>query len=137
MSSLNRVMIIGRLGGNPELRYTTNGKPVANMTIATTEKWSDGEKTEWHRIVAWGKLAELCNQYLSKGRQVYLEGKLQTRQWEDREGQKRYTTEILVNNIVFLGSNNSARPNNNNSNHQEEYSQQPDYSVSSDDDYPF
>lgn len=99
MSGVNKTILIGRLGKDPEVKYTTSGAPVANFSIATSERWKDKdgeqqERTEWHRIVAWNKLAELCGQYLSKGRQVYVEGRLQTRQWEDEGGGKRYTTEI-------------------------------------------
>jgi single-strand DNA-binding protein len=109
MSGINKVILIGRLGANPEIRYTSGGQGVANFNLATSENWTDKggqkqERTEWHRIVAWGKLAELANQYLQKGRQVYVEGRLQTRSWEDKEGQKRYTTEIVANTIQFLGS---------------------------------
>jgi len=108
---VNKVILVGRLGRDPELRYTQGGQPVANFTLATNERWTgkDGERqerTEWHRIVAWGKLAELCGEYLSKGRQVYLEGRLQTREWEDKEGNKRSTTEINAGTIQFLGSRN-------------------------------
>jgi single-strand DNA-binding protein len=106
---VNKVILVGRLGRDPELRYTQGGQPVANFTLATNERWTskDGERqerTEWHRIVAWGKLAELCGEYLSKGRQIYVEGRLQTRDWEDKEGNKRQTTEINAGTIQFLGS---------------------------------
>ncbi len=105
---VNKVILIGNLGGDPELRYTPSGQPVANLRLATSESWVDKqgqkqERTEWHRVVVWGKLAELCGQYLSKGRQVFVEGKLQTRQWDDRDGNKRYTTEIQAREITFLG----------------------------------
>lgn len=108
MAGVNKVILIGNLGRDPELRYTQNGQPVTNFTIATTENWTnrDGQRedrTEWHRIVAWGRTAELCTQYLSKGRTVYIEGRLQTREWEDREGQKRRTTEINAQMVQFLG----------------------------------
>lgn len=108
--SVNKVILIGRLGNNPEIRYTPSGAAVANFNIATSENWNDKsgqkqERTEWHRIVVWGKLAELCNQYLTKGRQVFIEGRLQTRQWDDKDGNKRYTTEIVANTVQFLGSN--------------------------------
>lgn len=108
--SVNKVILIGRLGGNPEIRYTPGGAAVANFNIATSENWNDKsgqkqERTEWHRIVVWSKLAELCNQYLTKGRQVYIEGRLQTRQWDDKDGNKRYTTEVVANAVQFLGSN--------------------------------
>ena len=105
---VNKVLLIGRLGTDPEVRYTSNGGAVANFNLATNESWTDKqgqkqEKTEWHRIVVWGKLAELCGQYLSKGRQVFVEGKLQTRDWTDKEGAKRYTTEIVAQSVQFLG----------------------------------
>lgn len=105
---VNKVILVGRLGRDPELRYTQGGQPVANFSLATNERWTskDGERqerTEWHRIVVWGKQAELCGEYLSKGRQVYLEGRLQTREWEDKEGNKRQTTEVNANTIQFLG----------------------------------
>lgn len=105
---VNKVTLIGRLGQNPEVKYTPAGQAVTNFSVATNERWTDknGQKidrTEWHRIVVWGKLAELCGQYLAKGRQVYLEGKLQTRQWQDKDGQTKYSTEVLVNEVKFLG----------------------------------
>lgn len=111
--SVNKVTLLGRLGANPEMRTTNTGMSVANFTLATSENWTDKggqrqERTEWHRIVVWGKLAELCGQYLSKGRQVYLEGKLQTRQWDDKEGNKRYTTEVVGSTVQFLGGPNAA-----------------------------
>lgn len=104
---VNKVILIGNLGVDPELRYTPQGTAVANFRLATNESWTDknGQKqdrTEWHRIVVWGKLAELCGEYLQKGRQVYLEGKLQTREWTDKENRKNYTTEIVANQVVFL-----------------------------------
>jgi single-strand DNA-binding protein len=108
MAGVNKVILVGNLGRDPELRYTQNGQAVANFTLATSESWTDksGEKTErteWHRIVTWGKLAEMCAQYLSKGRTVYIEGRLQTREWEDRDGNKRQTTEINAGTVQFLG----------------------------------
>lgn len=116
MSGLNKVMLIGRLGSDPELRYTPDGTAVANFSIATSEEWKDkntGEKkerTEWHRVVAWRRLGEICGEYLAKGKQIYVEGRIQTRSWEDKDGNKRYTTEIVASDIQFLGikdSNNS------------------------------
>lgn len=107
--SVNKVILLGRLGQDPELKYTPSGAAVCNFSIATSEAWTDrnsgqkNEKTEWHRIVVWGKLAELCNQYLSKGRQAFVEGKLQTRSWDDKDGNKRYTTEISANTVQFIG----------------------------------
>jgi len=113
MASVNKVILIGNLGRDPELRYTQGGQAVANFTLATNERFStkDGDKqerTEWHRIVAWGRTGELCAQYLSKGRSVYLEGRLQTREWEDKEGQKRKTTEIVATTVQFLGGRGEA-----------------------------
>lgn len=107
--SVNKVILIGNLGADPEVRYTASGTPVANFNIATSENWTDKqgqrqERTEWHRIVVWSKLAELCAEYLAKGRKVYVEGRLQTRQWDDRDGNKRYTTEVVAQNITFLDS---------------------------------
>jgi len=108
MAGVNKVILIGNLGRDPELRFTQSGQAVGNFTLATTENWTDksGEKverTEWHRIVTWGKLAEMCAQYLTKGRTVYIEGRLQTREWEDRDGHKRQTTEINAATVQFLG----------------------------------
>src|SRR4051812_12237331 len=107
-SGVNKVFLIGRLGTDPEVRYTSNGGAVANFNLATNESWTDKsgqkqERTEWHRIVVWGKLAEVCGQYLSKGRETFVEGKLQTREWTDKEGGKRYTTEIVAQSVQFLG----------------------------------
>lgn len=109
MASVNKVILVGNLGSDPEVRFLPSGQPVGNFNIATTEKWSGkdgnpGERTEWHRIVVFGKLAELCKEYLKKGRSVYVEGRLQTREWQDKEGQKRKTTEIIAQTIQFLGS---------------------------------
>jgi single-strand DNA-binding protein len=106
--SVNKVILVGRLGRDPELRYTQSGQAVANFSLATNESWTnrDGERqerTEWHRIVVWGKLAEFCGEYVSKGRQVYVEGRLQTREWEDKEGNKRRTTEINGQTLQLLG----------------------------------
>ena len=106
--SLNKVMLIGNLGQDPEKRVTGSGQSVTSFSIATSERWTgkDGqkqEKTEWHRIVVWGPQADSCAQYLSKGRQVFVEGRLQTRQWDDKDGNKRYTTEIVANRVQFLG----------------------------------
>ena len=114
MAGVNKVILIGNLGRDPELRYTQSGQPVANFTMATTETWNkkDGsgkdERTEWHRIVAWGRTGELCAQYLAKGRTCYVEGRLQTREWEDREGKKQRTTEIVANTVQFLGGRGGA-----------------------------
>ena len=115
MASVNKCILIGNLGSDPEIRYTPSGAAVANFSLATTDKWTDKqgqpqERTEWHKIVVWGKLAELCGEYLSKGRQVYIEGSIQTRQWDDKEGNKRYTTEIKAREVTFLGSKSDAGP---------------------------
>lgn len=109
MASINKVILIGNLGADPEVRYTSEGTAVGNFNIATNERWKDKsgqpqERTEWHRIVVWGRQAELAKEYLSKGRTVYLEGRLQTRKWEDKQGQTRYTTEVVAQTIQFLGS---------------------------------
>jgi single-strand DNA-binding protein len=106
--SVNKVILVGHLGADPEIRYTQGGSPVANLRIATNESWTNKngqkeERTEWHRVVAWSKLAELAGQYLTKGRQIFVEGRLQTRSWDDKEGNKRYATEIVATNIQFLG----------------------------------
>ena len=106
--SVNKVILVGRLGQNPEVRYTPSGAAVANFSVATNESWTDKngakqERTEWHKVVVWGKLAELCSQYLSKGRQAYVEGRLQTRQWQDKDGQTKYTTEVQAQTVQFLG----------------------------------
>src|SRR5262245_2444879 len=108
MASVNKVILVGNLGADPELRYTNSGTAVANFRIATNEQWTDknGEKqerAEWHHIVAWGKLGEICGKYLKKGRSVYIEGRLQTRQWEDQQGAKRYTTEVVAQTMQMLG----------------------------------
>ena len=109
MANLNKVTLIGRLGQDPEIRYTQSGSAVSNATIATNDYWTDkqGEKqerTEWHSIVLWGKLADLAQSYLKKGSQVYVEGRLQTRDWEDQQGQKHYKTEVVVTIMQFLDS---------------------------------
>ncbi len=109
MASINKVFLIGNLGQDPEVRFTQSNTAVANFTIATTESWKgqDGhkqEKTEWHRIVVWGKQGESCGEYLEKGRQVHIEGRIQTREWQDKEGATRRTTEIVADRVTFLGS---------------------------------
>ena len=107
---VNKVILIGNLGSDPEVRYTPDGAPVANVNLATSESWNDRntgerqERTEWHRLVLWRKLAEIASQYLKKGARIYVEGKLQTRSWDDQSGQKRYTTEIVVNDMQMLDS---------------------------------
>ena len=108
MAGVNKAILVGNLGRDPELRQTPNGQSVVNFTLATSENWTDKsgqrqERTEWHRIVVWGRTAEMCNQYLSKGRTVYVEGRIQTREWEDKDGNKRYTTEINASTVQFIG----------------------------------
>ncbi len=113
MASLNKAMIIGNLGRDPEVRYTQDGKAVASFSLATTDKWKDKatgenrEKTEWHRIVAFGRLGEICGEYLSKGKQVYIEGRLRTRSWE-KDGITRYTTEVEANTMQMLGARDAS-----------------------------
>lgn len=104
---INKVILIGNLGSDPEIRYTQNGTPVASFRIATTERWKDRdgqqqEQTEWHNIVAWRRLAEICGEYLAKGSRVYIEGKLSTRKWQDRDGNDRYSTEVVANEMKML-----------------------------------
>ncbi len=111
--SVNKVILVGRLGQNPEVRYTPSGSAVANFSVATNESWTDKsgqkqERTEWHRVVVWGKLAELCNQYLQKGRQCYVEGRLQTREWTDKDGVKKFSTEVQAQTVQFLNGGASA-----------------------------
>ena len=118
---MNKVILLGRLGQDPELKHTPSGAAVCNFSIATTETYKDKsgqkqEKTEWHKIVVWGKVAELCNQYLSKGKQALVEGKIQTRSWDDKDGNKRYTTEVNATSVQFLSpkdGNNTSKPDTN------------------------
>lgn len=157
--SVNKVIILGRLGQDPELKYTPSGSAVCNFSVATSESWNDKssgqkqERTEWHRVVVWGKLAELCNQYLSKGRQAFVEGRLQTRSWDDQNGQKRYATEVMATTVQFIGgqatqgqgnyapqnnqmnNNNNAAPaaNNNSNDNSQDYNITTDASFASDD----
>ncbi len=110
---INKAILIGNLGADPEVRYTQSGSAVANFNIATKEKWKgqDGEmqeQTEWHRIVAFARLGEICGEYLSKGSKVYIEGRIQTRQWQDKDGNKRYTTEIVARDMKMLDSKGAA-----------------------------
>ncbi len=111
---VNKVILVGNLGKDPEVRYSPNGGAVANITIATSESWKDKtsgekqEKTEWHRVVFFGRLAEIAGEYLKKGAQIYVEGRLQTRKWQDKEGKDRYTTEIVANEMQMLGSRGGA-----------------------------
>jgi single-strand DNA-binding protein len=115
MSGVNKVILVGNLGANPEMRFTQGGQAVANLRLATSERWTDksGQKqetTEWHRVVVFGKQAEIVGQYLTKGRQVYIEGRLQTRQWQDQQGQKRFTTEIVAQRVQMLGARGERTP---------------------------
>lgn len=115
MGSVNKVILIGNLGKDPEIRRAQSGIAVANFTLATNESWNNKEgqreeRTEWHRIVVFGKLAEICGQYLQKGKQVYVEGRLQTRSWEDKDGNKRYTTEVVASNMVMLTRSGTLTP---------------------------
>jgi single-strand DNA-binding protein len=108
MASVNRVILVGNLGKDPEVRFTPSGQAVAKFPIATTDSWMDQEgkrqeRTEWHNVVVWGKQAENCGQYLAKGRQVYLEGSIRSRSYDDKEGNKRYITEIVAQRVQFLG----------------------------------
>lgn len=112
---LNKIMIIGNLGRDPEMRYTPSGRPVTTFSVGTSRSWNaaDGERreeTEWFNVVAWGNLAEICKQYLTKGQQVYVEGRLQTRRWEDQEGKKHFSTEIVANEMIILGERKAAPP---------------------------
>lgn len=112
MAGINKVIIVGRLGQDPEMKAVGQGSTVTRLNVATSESWNDKngqkqERTEWHRITVWGKLAELCGKYLAKGRQVYIEGKLQTRSWEDN-GQKKYATDIVASTVQFLGAGTAA-----------------------------
>lgn len=115
MASVNKVILIGNLGKDPETRYMPEGGAVTNLSLATTEKWKDKsgeqqEKTEWHRVSLFGKLAEIAGEYLKKGGQVYIEGRLQTRKWQDKDGQDKYTTEVVGNVMQMLGSREGATP---------------------------
>ena len=132
---INKVILIGNLGADPEVRYAQSGTAVANFRIATTETWrkADGEReelTEWHRIVAFGKLAEICGQYLSKGMRVYIEGRLQTRKWEDRDGNQRFTTEIVAREMKMLSPRTGGGQ-------QQQQLEEPPFPEPMDDDVPF
>ncbi len=111
--SLNKVLLLGHLGRDPEMRYTSSGKAMATFSLATSEQWkdkdgNDQERTEWHRIVAWGRLGEVCGEYLSKGKQVFIEGRIQSRDWEDQDGNKRTTVEIIASDMIMLGGTGAA-----------------------------
>ena len=135
---LNKVMVIGHLGRDPEMRYTPSGRPVTTFTVAVSRSWNtaDGERrseTEWFNIVAWGNLAEICKQYLHKGQQIYIEGRLQTRQWEDKEGQKHKNVEVVANEMMMLGDRRD------NSKKSDEADQEEDQSepMADEDEFPF
>lgn len=148
---VNKVILIGNLGQDPELRYTGSGTAVCNMRIATNESFKDAsgewvEKTEWHSVVAWSRLAEICGEYLTKGSQVYIEGSLQTRSWDDRDGNTRYTTEIKAREMQILsgrgGGDDSGQRSSGAGRPQSQSQQQPqtqaaDFSFDGDDDLPF
>jgi len=135
---LNKVMVIGHLGRDPEMRYTPSGRPVTTFTVAVSRTWNtaDGERrseTEWFNIVAWGNLAEICKQYLHKGQQVYIEGRLQTRQWEDKEGQKHKNVEVVANEMMMLGDRRENNKASENSNDEDDLSEP----MADDDEFPF
>lgn len=142
MAGINKVILVGRLGSDPEVRYTPDGTAVANFSIATSDEWTDkatGEKkerTEWHRIIAWRKLGEICGEYLSKGRQVYVEGKLQTRSWE-KDGVTRYSTEIIASDVQFLGGRNAADSYRSSESAPSQGYEEPQLTDRHDDDIPF
>jgi single-strand DNA-binding protein len=136
---LNKVMIIGHLGREPEMRYTPSGRPVTTFTVATSRSWNtvDGEhhsETEWFNIVAWGNLAETCKQYLTKGLQVYIEGRLQTHRWEDKEGNKHSSVEVVANEMMMLGDRRESAAA---TNHPADASDSSEIPTSDDDEFPF
>jgi len=136
---LNKVQIIGHLGKDPEMRYTPSGKPVTTYSVAVSRSWNsaDGERhseTEWFNVVAWGNLAEICKQYLVKGQQVYIEGRLQTRRWDDKEGQKHTSVEIVANEMMMLGDR---RDGNNNHSQEIESASADSGSAMAEDEFPF
>jgi len=135
---LNKVMVIGHLGRDPEMRYTPSGRPVTTFTVAVSRSWNtaDGERrteTEWFNIVAWGNLAEICKQYLHKGQQVYIEGRLQTRRWEDKEGQKHTSVEVVANEMMMLGD----RRDSNNHSQESEQDDESSEPITDEDEFPF
>ena len=135
---LNKVMVIGHLGRDPEMRYTPSGRPVTTFTVAVSRSWNtaDGERrseTEWFNIVSWGNLAEICKQYLYKGQQVYIEGRLQTRRWEDKEGQKHTSVEVVANEMMMLGD----RRDNSRQSQEAAQGDEPSEPVTDEDEFPF
>lgn len=144
MASVNKVILVGNLGRDAELKYTPSGSAVATLSLATTEKWNDKsgqsqEKTEWHRVVLWGKTAESLTEYLTKGKQIYIEGKLQARRWDDKDGNKRYTTEVRADRVVLLGgtARDAAREPDEERQRLSRQSSQTDQVIDEDDDIPF
>ena len=142
MGSVNKVILVGNLGRDAELRYTPGGAPVATLNLATTEVWNDKqgqkqEKTEWHRIVLWGKQAETLQEYLTKGKQIYVEGRLQTRQWDDKDGHKRYTTEVKADRITLLGGGGRGSMERSGAPHPTNTADEPPMDAITDDDIPF
>ena len=141
MSGINKVILVGRLGADPEKKQTQTGQTVTRLNLATSESWINREgerqeKTEWHRIVIWGKLAETCAQHLTKGRQIYIEGRLQTRSWETEKGEKRFSTEVVANQVLFLASaapKTTETPKNPN----EAYSTEETFDTTKESDLPF
>ena len=109
MANLNKVMLIGNVGQDPEMRFTPTGKPTTSFSVAVNSKYGEKETTEWVSVVTWGKTAEACNQYLGKGQQVFIEGRLQTRTWDDKDGVKHYKTEVIANQVLFLSQRKDAR----------------------------
>lgn len=135
---LNKVMVIGHLGKDPEMRYTPSGRPVTTFSIAVSRSWNtaDGERrseTEWFNIVSWGNLAEICKQYLHKGQQVYIEGRLQTRRWEDKEGQKHTNVEVVANEMMMLGE----RKDYNKESQESKQNEKPSDPMADEDEFPF
>jgi single-strand DNA-binding protein len=146
MASVNKVILIGNLGKDPEIRTTPQGTTLARFSVATTTAWKDAsgakqERTEWHDIVAWEKLAQICGEYLTKGKQVYVEGSLQTRSWEDQNGQKRYKTEVKASNVVMLGRREDGMRSGASANSSREVAEAPEPATAGgggyDDDVPF
>lgn len=145
MAGVNKVILVGNLGKDPELRHTPQGQAVANFPLATSESWSDKngqkqERTEWHKVVVWGKPAENVAKYLSKGRKAYVEGRLQTRAWDDKDGQKRYTTEIVATTVQFLDTQSSRSESHSSNDGNDPFGSPPDFSGSSEggsDEIPF
>jgi len=136
---VNKVTLIGNLGEDPSLRYIESGDAVCNMSLATNESYTDSDgnevqNTEWHDVVAWGRLGEVCNEYLSKGSQVYFEGKLQSRSWEDDDGNTRYSTEVKAQEMMFLDSNRNGSPGGDGAMHQRDPAPEPTSQTSGDED---